>query len=62
MTLQEISELLDTKLKPVLDRLDAIESRLESVEDKLDKVLAFVPVGNEDLINGSSKPKMRKAH
>jgi predicted DNA-binding protein YlxM (UPF0122 family) len=62
MTLQEISDLLDAKLQPIADKLDAVESRLSAVETKLDKVLAFVPTGNEDLLNGLSKPKMRKAH
>jgi hypothetical protein len=62
MTLQEISDLLDTKLdaklKPISDRLEAIESRLTAVEEKLDNVLAFVAVGNEDL--AKKLPKLKK--
>ncbi|HEY4322733.1 MAG TPA: hypothetical protein VGN20_02075 [Mucilaginibacter sp.] len=49
MELQEISDLLDTKLRPIADRLSTIEKRLGTVEEKIDNVLAFVSVGNEDL-------------
>ncbi len=48
MELKDISILLDEKLKPINDRL-------ESLEKKVDNILAFVSVGNEDIIRELKK-------
>jgi len=42
MNIKELSDLLDDKLKPILDRIDKIESSLKNVEGDMKKVLAFV--------------------
>lgn len=46
MELKDISNLLDAKLD---EKLDPIITRLERLEEKVDNVLAFVAVGNEDI-------------
>lgn len=46
MELKDISDLLDTKLD---EKLKPVIERLERLEEKVDNILSFVAVGNEDI-------------
>ena len=46
---KDLSYLVESN-KAILQKLDSIEIRLERVEEKVDNVLKFVAVGNEDIV------------
>jgi hypothetical protein len=57
MELKEISDLLDTKLDEKLAPIHKKLERLDELVIKVDNILAFVSVGNEDITKKLNKLK-----
>jgi hypothetical protein len=52
MELKEVSDLLDAKLTPIHKKLEILDELVTKVDEliiKVNKILPFVPVGNEDV-------------
>lgn len=64
MSAKEINLLIESN-KALLERLENFEKRVEkrfdTLETTLNKVLAFVSVGNEDIVEKLPKKKLQKA-
>ena len=61
MTIQEISDLLDSKLEPLNQKISSLEMRIDSLSKDVRAVLKFVPTGNEDIEETLKKHRKKVA-